>query len=311
MAGSISFLSLAYLVEISVVLNLAYRELKFPNLHEKLLEEVNKVKALAKIHEVPEDNEELRMINALANQDGKCLWLKSNNFALTSKFSKFHEEFLKEAKAAMDEKDEEKYQEIVKNLSQKTGSSSIHKFIEKTRLKFLEQFFFSAVKPGVVITIVNWFIVYNVLLLLLFTFFSNIAIDFAELVTSDLFELFVIGIVITFLILVTAFLQINSFVSIICQLLGFIVLAIIFDISGVYITNFSSGEWWGVAFGTLSMFTILPLLFLSWSASCYEFLFGKGPAPGIIELLRIAMLKNAEIKSITAEQKTAVDYKNR
>lgn len=42
--GNVTFLNLAYLIEISVVLNLAYRELKFAELHKRLITTINKVK---------------------------------------------------------------------------------------------------------------------------------------------------------------------------------------------------------------------------------------------------------------------------
>jgi len=42
MSSTVSFIKLAYLIEIAVVLNLAYRELKFHQLDERLRDEVNK-----------------------------------------------------------------------------------------------------------------------------------------------------------------------------------------------------------------------------------------------------------------------------
>lgn len=48
-----TFLSLAYLVEISVVLNLAYRELKFPDLHKKIEKNVDQIMELASNTDIP------------------------------------------------------------------------------------------------------------------------------------------------------------------------------------------------------------------------------------------------------------------
>ncbi len=56
MSGSssgVTFLSLAYLIEIGVVMNLAYRELKFPDLDNKVHEKVNDYLSKANQMEIP------------------------------------------------------------------------------------------------------------------------------------------------------------------------------------------------------------------------------------------------------------------
>lgn len=52
-ASGVSFLTLAYLIEIAVVMNLAYRELKFPELDNNLHERVNDILAKARQKEIP------------------------------------------------------------------------------------------------------------------------------------------------------------------------------------------------------------------------------------------------------------------
>lgn len=79
MAGS-SFLSLAYMIEISVVLNLAYRELKFPDLHKKVEKRVNTILNNARKVDIPSkenyDNTypEFDKIKAFIEIDKKKEW---------------------------------------------------------------------------------------------------------------------------------------------------------------------------------------------------------------------------------------------
>ncbi|MEP6878808.1 MAG: hypothetical protein ABI865_08145 [Nitrosospira sp.] len=80
MASGVGFLNLAYLVEISVVLNLAYRELKFAKLDEQLVEMIASIEAEAKKAEIFDPLHggyiELQEIRSLKtpSHDGRNLW---------------------------------------------------------------------------------------------------------------------------------------------------------------------------------------------------------------------------------------------
>lgn len=80
MASGVGFLNLAYLVEISVVLNLAYRELKFAKLDEQLVETISSIEAEAKKAEISLPTHggytELQEIRSLVtpSHDGHDLW---------------------------------------------------------------------------------------------------------------------------------------------------------------------------------------------------------------------------------------------
>lgn len=70
--ASASFLNLAYLIEISVVLNVAYREFKFQDLHEKLNVDVSKIVARAEeqeLHLKPEMYPEYGELKSLLDKD--------------------------------------------------------------------------------------------------------------------------------------------------------------------------------------------------------------------------------------------------
>lgn len=74
---TVGYLNLAYLSEISVVLNLAYRELKFPELHKKLTDTISDIKE--KALELDTTNEEVYpeygKLLSLTEQDDKFnLW---------------------------------------------------------------------------------------------------------------------------------------------------------------------------------------------------------------------------------------------
>lgn len=62
-SAGVGFLTLAYLIEIAVVINLAYRELKFPELHNKVFEKVNSILLKAEQMEIPQEAEKDAKLN--------------------------------------------------------------------------------------------------------------------------------------------------------------------------------------------------------------------------------------------------------
>ncbi|MGB0722431.1 MAG: hypothetical protein ACPGU7_08550 [Gammaproteobacteria bacterium] len=70
MAAGVSFFNLAYLVEISVVMNLAYRELKFANIHNRMSTEIANALAWARTNEAvnPKIYPEYQVLEALENE---------------------------------------------------------------------------------------------------------------------------------------------------------------------------------------------------------------------------------------------------
>lgn len=83
-SSGVNFLTLAYLIEVAVVLNLAYRELKFPELDNKVHEKVNDILLKAKQMEIPkasatspviyEEYDELKSLIEKNGENDSELW---------------------------------------------------------------------------------------------------------------------------------------------------------------------------------------------------------------------------------------------
>ncbi len=251
--GVIGFLDLAYLIEISVVMNLAYRELKFRDLYEtKLKDSIQYLRNLARQEKINTEyiNTDLDIFISL-------------------------------------EKHEKGESKTPLSLDIWNGEKNLQKFYTKYILHRLA------------LNSVNVIILFNVLLLVVFTALSGIEVNSVWSSDRALIGLLIMTAGFMLPISVLLFYDSISLVNIkifvgsvsLAVILGIVFLiashawgfGVVYEGSPVNINNVvNSDSFWAFSFGLMVAFVLIPIYFIRMSTKCEEFFYGKKGQPGMM-----------------------------
>ncbi|MEO6562954.1 MAG: hypothetical protein ABIN99_07890 [Nitrosospira sp.] len=267
MANGITFLSLAYLVEVSIVLNLTYRELKIAKLHKKLLRTRDLLKDKTYLEIPDEAVPELKRFESLlrsSNGDGD-LW-RNVKFR---KYFFFH--FIRSGQSLS-----------IVNCSILANVACIIIFT-----LFSEK----PIQPGIFDPLHLWQHAIN----------PEAKLNEVFTAIPGLFE-----IIVGFVIVISAVaLKIRNWTisNNIWEYILLIGTCILFGIINVLlfsaISHFNAFNVWHIALGCLLAMTILPLLFIRMATLCEGFLYGDEHGSGIVATLaEIFARKERELADI-------------